>query len=41
MIYYAEDDSSIRELVLYTLKTTGFEARGFENGEKLFEALAP
>ena len=40
MIYYAEDDSSIRELVLYTLKTTGFEARGFENGEKLFEALS-
>lgn len=40
MIYYAEDDSSIRELVLYTLKATGFEARGFENGEKLFEALS-
>ena len=40
MIYYAEDDSSIRELALYTLKTTGFEARGFENGEKLFEALS-
>lgn len=40
MIYYAEDDSSIRELVLYTLKTTGFEAKGFENGEKLFEALS-
>lgn len=40
MIYYAEDDSSMRELVLYTLKTTGFEARGFENGEKLFEALS-
>lgn len=40
MIYYAEDDSSIRELVLYTLKTTSFEARGFENGEKLFEALS-
>ncbi len=40
MIYYAEDDSSIRELVLYTLKTTGFEARGFENGERLFEALS-
>lgn len=40
MIYYAEDDSSIRELVLYTLKTTGFKARGFENGEKLFEALS-
>ena len=40
MIYYAVDASSIRELVLYTLKTTGFEARGFENGEKLFEALS-
>lgn len=40
MIYYAEDDSSIRELVLYTLKTTGFEAKGFENGEELFAELS-
>lgn len=39
MIFYAEDDSSIRELVLYTLKTTGFEAKGFESGEGLFEEL--
>ncbi len=39
MIYYVEDDKSIRELVLYTLKNTGFEAKGFENGEALFEAL--
>lgn len=29
MIYLVEDDDSIRELVLYTLHTTGFEAEGF------------
>ncbi|MGN0587123.1 MAG: response regulator transcription factor [Oscillospiraceae bacterium] len=39
MIYYVEDDKGIRELVLYTLKNTGFDARGFENGGQLFEAL--
>ncbi len=39
MIYYAEDDKSIRELVVYTLQSTGYEARGFENGEALFAAI--
>lgn len=39
MIYYAEDDRSIRELVLYTLRNTGFEAEGFENGSELFNAI--
>ncbi len=39
MIFYVEDDESIRELVIYTLKTTGFEARGFENGKEFFSAL--
>lgn len=34
-----EDDESIRELVLYTLRSSGFEAEGFERGEPLFEAL--
>ena len=29
MIYLVEDDNSIRELVVYTLQSTGFEARGF------------
>ena len=29
MIYCVEDDASIRELVLYTLRASGFEARGF------------
>ena len=39
MIYYAEDDKSIRELVVYTLQSTGYEARGVENGEALFAAI--
>lgn len=39
MIYYVEDDKSIRELVVYTLQNTGFKAVGFENGEKFFNAL--
>ena len=28
MIFCVEDDSNIRELVIYTLETTGFKARG-------------
>ncbi|MEG0457346.1 MAG: response regulator, partial [Oscillospiraceae bacterium] len=39
MIYCVEDDNSIRELIIYTLKNTGFEAVGFEKGEELFEKL--
>ena len=29
MIFCVEDDSNIRELVVYTLESTGFQARGF------------
>lgn len=39
MIFCVEDDSNIRELVIYTLNTTGMEARGFENGSALMKAL--
>lgn len=39
MIYCVEDDSNIRELVVYTLGTTGFDARGFEDGKTFFKAL--
>lgn len=39
MIYCVEDDVSIRELMLYALRASGFEAEGFEDGEKLFAAL--
>ena len=40
MIYCVEDDSGIRELMLYTLRASGFSAEGFGDGEELFDALA-
>ena len=40
MIFCVEDDSNIRELVIYTLKATGMEACGFENGFDFMKALA-
>lgn len=40
MIYCVEDDSNIRELVIYTLETTGFDAQGFEDGSSFMKALA-
>ena len=39
MIYCVEDDTSIRELMLYALRASGFEAEGFTDGAELFEAL--
>lgn len=39
MIYLVEDDDSIRELILYTLHTTGFEAAGFRNAADFWQAL--
>ena len=29
MIYCVEDDTGIRELMLYTLRMSGFEVKGF------------
>lgn len=40
MIYFVEDDKSIRELVIYTLESSGLKAKGFAAGSELFEALA-
>ena len=39
MIYCVEDDAGIRELMLYALRASGFEAEGFETGAALFDAL--
>ena len=39
MIYCVEDDSGIRELVVYSLENTGFSAKGFENGKQFFDGL--
>lgn len=37
-IYLVEDDESIRELILYALTSSGFTARGFEDGAAFWEA---
>ena len=39
MIYCVEDETSIRELMLYTLRISGFEAEGFENGDDMLSAM--
>ena len=39
MIYCVEDERNIRELLVYTLETTGFEAEGFETGAELDTAM--
>lgn len=39
MIWCVEDDASIRDIEVYALKSTGFEARGFEDGTSFWAAL--
>lgn len=40
MIYCVEDDASIRDLMIYTLNASGFEAMGFSDGKSFMEALS-
>ena len=40
MIYIVEDDANIRELVIYTLQSTGFDAKGYEGGISFFKDLS-
>lgn len=40
MIWCVEDDASIRDIEVYALQSTGFEARGFEDGKSFWEAIA-
>lgn len=40
MIYCIEDDRNIRELVVYTLQSTGVSAVGFEDGKQFFKSLS-
>ena len=37
--YYVEDDTSIRELVLYALKTAEFQVMGFENAASFYKRM--
>lgn len=39
MIFCVEDDDGIRDLMIYALHASGFETKGFVDGESLFEAL--
>ena len=39
MIWCVEDDASIRDIEVYALTTTGFEAMGFEDGDSFWQAL--
>ena len=39
MIWGVEDDSSIRDIEVYALTSTGFEAKGFEDGDSFWNAL--
>ena len=39
MIYFLEDDPSIRKLVIYTLNSQGMEAEGFELPSQFWAAM--
>ena len=39
MIWCVEDDASIRDIEVYALQSTGFEAKGFEDGQAFWNAL--
>ena len=39
MIYCVEDEKNIRELLVYTLETTGFTAKGLADGKELCAAM--
>ena len=39
MIYFVEDDNAIRELVTYTLNSTGMDSRGFGEAESFWVAV--
>lgn len=39
MIYVLEDDGNIRKLILYTLRTSGFEAEGFDQPSAFWTAM--
>ena len=41
IIYCIEDDESIRDLIIYALKKNGYEAKGFESGEVLYDNIEP
>ena len=41
MIYFIEDDNSIRELVLYALKNSSYSAEGYPDSQSFFARFQP
>ena len=39
-IYVVEDDENIREIVIYALKSAGYQANGYETGEEFLKAIS-
>ena len=39
MVWCVEDDASIRDIEVYAMQSTGFEAKGFEDGDSFWNAL--
>ena len=39
MVYFVEDDNSIRKLVLYSLTSAGLDAEGFSHPEQFWTAM--
>jgi two-component system alkaline phosphatase synthesis response regulator PhoP len=39
MIYYVEDEVNIRDLVVYTLESTGLTAKGYPDAQALYAAI--
>ena len=39
MIWCVEDDAAIREIEIYALESTGFQARGFSDGDSFWQAI--
>ena len=39
MIYCVEDERNIRELIVYTLESSGFHAKGLESGQELMQEM--
>ena len=39
MIWCVEDDASIRDIEVYALQSTGYEAKGFEDGTSFLKEV--
>lgn len=39
MVWCVEDDTSIRDIEVYVLQSTGFEAKGFQDGDSFWQEL--